>query len=510
MLFFVFILFGVFRNRLLPELKGKQLWEEETVELGDSLSEDPSFYVAGNGWVMDHTRIDISDVNDNTVGDYEIRALSPFSIFTYKVHVRDTRPPELTVGSGWKNVLETGKMYDPEILGIKAEDKSGLTFVKYFYEGQELEKLMFTKPGRPEITVRATDGNANRAETKVTLFVDDPPRFYGVHDQYLLIGSVKDDLDPVFAYDEVDGGLTSEIRTDLSRVDFRNIGDYRVTYSVTDGYGLETSVASTVHIVSSRTRVEEHKNDCVILPEDLAHAVEEDFFTYRPLEEPDRRWVIANCDVSLINIYTMRDDGSTSSGSAFIYEITPEYIYMVSAYHVTGFLEGEPLWITFYDGTRIRITMRSIRLSAGNEASLFRVPVSGIPYHTLVRLREVTTDKDVYDYVKEGTPLLEYCKNWRGGEISTLIKDVNVISFTLSDIQKEFVDQGSYYTATRKSVSGMSGTAIFDLRGVLAGICSKTMYPLETEEPKYRNGCDFILRVDDIDDLMDRAKELAK
>ena len=78
MLFFVFILFGVFRNRVLPELKGKQLWEEETVELGDSLSEDPSFYVAGNGWVMDHTRIDISDVNDNTVGDYEIRALSPF------------------------------------------------------------------------------------------------------------------------------------------------------------------------------------------------------------------------------------------------------------------------------------------------------------------------------------------------------------------------------------------------------------------------------------------------
>ena len=35
MLFFVFILFGVFRNRVLPELKGKQLWEEETVELGE-------------------------------------------------------------------------------------------------------------------------------------------------------------------------------------------------------------------------------------------------------------------------------------------------------------------------------------------------------------------------------------------------------------------------------------------------------------------------------------------
>ncbi|MBO5551871.1 MAG: DUF5011 domain-containing protein, partial [Lachnospiraceae bacterium] len=433
-------------------MKGEQLWEEETIELGDSLREDTSFYVTGNDWVMDHTRIDISDVNNHTVGDYKVRALSPFNIFTYRIHVRDTTPPVLTTGSGWKNVFETGKMYDPDILGVTAEDLSGLTFVKYYYNGQEIEKLLFTKPGRAEITVRATDGNANRTEEKLNLFVDDPPRFYGVHDQYLLIGSVKEDMDPVFAYDEVDGGLTSEIKTDLSQVDFSNIGDYRVTYSVTDGYGLESSVASTLHIVSSRTRVEEHKNDCVIIPEDLAHAVEEDFFTYRALDKPDRKWVIENCDVALINLYTLRDDGSSSSGSAFIYEITPEFVYMVSAYHVTGFLEGEPLWITFFDGSRIRTTMRSIRLSAGNEASLFRVPVSGIPYHTLVRLREVTTDENVYDYVKEGTPLLEYCKNWRGGEIESLIKDTNVISFTLSDIQKEFVDQGSYYTATRKSV----------------------------------------------------------
>ncbi|MBQ8955491.1 MAG: hypothetical protein IJ075_00800 [Lachnospiraceae bacterium] len=466
--------------------------------------------MTGNDWFMDHVKIDISDVNTHTVGDYKVRAVSLFSIYTYKIHVRDTTPPVLTIGDGWKNVLETGKMYDPDIIGAEAKDLSGLSFVKYYYNGQEIEKLLFTEPGRPEITVRATDGNANRAEKTVTLFVDSPPRFYGVHDQYMLIGSGEDDVDPVFAYDEVDGGLTAEIKRDLSKVDFKNIGDYRVTYSVTDGYGLDSSVASTIHIVSSRQRVEEHKDDCVIIPEDFAHAVEEGFFTYEPLEKPDRQWVVDNCDVTLINLYTLRDDGSSSSGSAFIYEITPEYIYMVSAYHVTGFLEGEPLWLTFYDGSRIRMTMRSIRLSAGNEASLFRVPVSGIPYHTLVRLREVTTDEEIYDYVGAGTPLLEYCRNWRGGEIESLIKDVNVISFTLSEIQKKFVDQGSYYTTTRKSVSGMSGTAVFDLRGVLAGICSKTMYPLETEEPKYRNGCDFVLRVDDIDALMDRAKELAK
>ncbi|MCR5773782.1 MAG: DUF5011 domain-containing protein [Lachnospiraceae bacterium] len=504
------IVLGAVWSYLAPRLKGEQLWEEKTIELGDTLTEDPSYYMSGSDWVIDHTVIDVSRVKTDTVGDYKIRAISPFSISTFSVHVDDTVPPEITIGSGWKTVLETGKMYDPEILGIEVSDLSGLTFVKYYYNGQSIDKLMFTKPGNPEITIKASDGNANISEQKVKLFVDSPPKFYGVHDQYLLIGSTEADLDPVFAKDEVDGGLTSEIKTDLTNVDFNHLGDYRVTYSVSDGYGLFSSVSSTIHIVSSKKTVEQQRDKCVILKEDLQYAVDEGFFTYEPNNDNKRKWVIDNCDKTLINLFVANDDGSTSSGSAFIYEITPEYVYMVSVYHVTSALESEPIYITFYDGTKIRTTIRSIRLSAGNEASLFRIAVSSIPYHTFIRLKEVTTEKDIYDHVTAGTPLIEYSKNWRGGEIPTLIRDTSVISFSLSDIQRKFVDNDSYFTVVRKSVSGMSGTAVFDYRGVLAGICSKTMYPLESEEPQYRDGCDFVLMVDDLDDLMDRAKELAR
>ena len=55
----------------------------------------------------------------------------------------------------------------------------------------------------------------------------------------------------------------------------------------------------------------------------------------------------------------------------------------------------------------------------------------------------------------------------------------------------------------------MSGTAVFDLRGVLAGICSKTIYPLESEIPKYRDGCDLLLKVDHLEELMERDGKLA-
>ena len=495
---------------LLPRLEGEQLWEETTLELGESLRDDVSSYVSGNSFIMKHTFIDNSGVNYTKVGDYTVRAVSPFKEYDYKVHIRDTTPPELDIGDGWKNVLSTEEEYDPEVIGIKASDLGGIAFLKYFIDGKETDKLKFSKVSRPELVIRATDGNANSTEKKVRLIVDTPPRFYGVHDQYLLRGSRAEELDPVFACDDVDGGLTAKIRTDISGVSFNNIGDYEIKYEVEDSYGLKTDAEAKLHIVSSQQRVDEHRDDCSISSNDLACAVEEGFFVSEPLSVPDRDKVIEECAPSLVNLFVERADGSTSSGSAFVYRVESDYVYLVSVYHVTSAFENGPLWITFYDGTRIRTAIRSIRLSAGNEASLFRIPVRIIPYHILVRLKEVATEEDIYDQVKEGTPLLEYCKNWRAGEEPEMAMDVNVISMQLTDIQKRYVDAGSYFTTTRRSVSGMSGTAVFDLRGVLAGICSKTMFPVSGEDPVFSDGCDLVLRVDGLDTLFDRSSELAK
>ena len=491
-------------------LKGNPINIEQTIELGDSVITEASYYISGKEWTIEHTGVDASGVNNMKVGDYEIKATNPFAEYTYIVHVRDTTPPELEIGESSKTVLAAGQEYSTDIIGAKAEDLSGLAFIRYLYDGHETDSFLFAEPGRYDVTVRATDANANKTEKEVELFVDTPPEFYGVHDQYVLRGSEESALEPVFAYDEVDGGLTSEIVTDASGVDFNNIGTYRLSYEAQDGYGLKSVSSCSVHIVSSAQRVKAHEDDVSLSKEELSHIVEEEYFAYEPLDSPDRKWVQENCDMTLVNLFVNREDGSTSSGSAFIYDITPEYIYMISVYHVTGFLEGERVQIMFYDGSKVYMTMHSIRLNAGNEASLIRLPISEVPYHTLVRLKQVATSDEIYDTVKAGSQLIEFCKNWRGGEVKDLIKYVQVISFTLSPIQSRYVDNNEYYTATRKSLSGMSGTAVFDYRGILAGICSKTMYPLEAEEPKYRDGCDFVLKVDGIEGLMERVSELDK
>ena len=492
---------------LISFLSGEQLWVERIMELGDPVMTDPVFYVAGNDWVMEHTVVDTAGINNMKVGDYTVKASNPFKEYSYRIYVRDTTPPDLKVGQESSPVLEAGKEYDTAILGAEAVDLSGMAFIRYYYDGKEIDRLLFTKASRPEITIRATDGNMNMIEKKVKLVVDTPPRFYGVHDQYLLIGSSLDDLDPVFACDDADGGLTSAVKRDLSGLNLGNIGDYKVKYEVKDSYGLEARTESTIHVVSSPSQVNGHLDDCRISSSDLSYAVEEGFFESIPFDKPDRDRVISECRTSLVNLMVRYPDGAVSSGSAFIYHVAADYVYMVSVYHVTSELERDPVTITFYDGSSARAAIKSVRLSAGNEAALFKVPVRVVPYHVLVRLKEVATKDDIYDGMKAGTPLIEYCSMWRGGERDSIIKDVRVISLRLSAIQRKYVDGESYFTVTRESESGMSGTAVFDERGVLAGICSKTIMPLENERPQFRDGCDLVLRVDELDEFMDRLDE---
>ena len=488
-------------------LDGEPLWKETTIELGDTMSADPAYYIGGPELTLEHSWVDLSGLNNMKVGDYTVRAGNIFAVFEYTVHVRDTVPPGIMNTYTLDTVLEAGREYDLDILGVTASDLSGRTFLRFYYNDREIHSLCFEEMGRPEIVVEASDINANRSRKEIRLFVDTPPVIYGVHEQYILRGSDGGELDPVFARDDVDGDLADGIEADISGVDFNNIGDYVIAYKVTDSYGLEASAKTTVHVISSAERVKKHYNDHRLTEEELSELIEQDYFTYEPAEENDREAVTALCAPALINLYRSDEDG-IGSGSGFIFDITPEYLYIVSVYHVTSYFDGSPTLITFYDGSQITTTFKSIRLNAGNEASLFRIPVSAVPYHTLIRLREVAYDENIYDSIKVGTELIEYSKNWRAGLKPDIIKYVKVISFTLSEIQQKYVDDDEYFAVTRASENGMSGTAIFDERGVLAGICSKTMLPYEDEIRKFRDGCDFILMVDKLPELMERAGEL--
>ncbi len=487
--------------------RGTPLWESKTIEMGDTVSDSATEYITGPPWTIEHTKIDLSHVNPMKVGNYTVTAKNLFATYDYTLKVRDTTPPTIKIGDISALVLSTGKSYDTSLLKATAEDKSGITHIRYLYSGKEIDELRFEKPGYHQVTVCATDMSQNESKKVVSVLVDDPPEIYGLHEQYLLTGSTVDDLDPVFAKDTKDGDLSDSIKYDTSAIDFSKSGDYKILYNVTDSYHLESSAESTLHVVAAKASVNSHSHDFELSAEDMENLIKYGHFNYEPLSEPDRSWVIKTCDRTLVNLYLDGSD-SVSSGSAFIYDITPEFIYLISVDHVTSELAGNDIKITFYDDTYINTPIHSIRLNNGNEAAMFRLPVSLIPYHTLINLREVAFMEDIYDELVPGDNLIEYCKNWRAGKKDALIKDVKIISYALSEQMKQYVDPDEYFTATRQSEAGMSGTAIFDERGYLAGICSKTLYPMSGEIPIYRNGCDLILKVDRLPELRERASEL--
>ena len=483
------------------------LWDEKTIELGESLEEDPSFYIDGPEWTMSHATVDLTGVDLAKTGNYKVSVRAPFDTREFLIKIRDTTAPGILTADTSNMALAVGKTYDLSILGVSVNDISGTADLHYLHDGSEIEDLFFEDPGIKEIVIRSTDASHNRTEKKIRLLLDTPPVLYGLHDQYVQRGSNADDLDPVFAEDDMDGWLSDQVVSDTYDVDFDTPGDYEAEYSVVDSCGLETAGFLTVHVVTSPSEAALHERDWPVDDDEMEDVCSGGYFGYEPSEKDDRQWVADHCDRCLVNLY-YEDREASSSGSAFIYRITPEYVYFVSAYHVTQFLDDRPVKVTFFDDTSLYYNMDSIRLSAGNEASLFRIPLRRIPYHTLMKLKEVYWDDNIYNELKTGDTLLEYSANFKGGLTGRLIKDVQIISFTLSDIQKRYVDEGEYFCATRRSISGMSGTAVFDLKGRLAGICSKTIYPLENEDEVFREGCDLILKVDHISELMKRADEL--
>ena len=66
------------------------------------------------------------------------------------------------------------------------------------------------------------------------------PKFIGVEDAIIDLGSYFDELDGVQAYDENDGYITSRIKVTGS-VDIQKAGVYEIIYSVSDLSGNTTT-----------------------------------------------------------------------------------------------------------------------------------------------------------------------------------------------------------------------------------------------------------------------------
>lgn len=163
----------------------------------------------------------------------------------------DTEPPVIQLNGDASMTVEAGEPFvDP---GATATDnKDGDISARIVVDPQSIDTSV---TGTYTITYNVSDsaGNAAVEVTRTVEVVDTTPPVItplGANPLTITVGSTYSEPGAT-AYDEVDGDLTSSIVIDDSNVDTSTLGNYTVTYTVSDESGNETTATRTVYVVDT-------------------------------------------------------------------------------------------------------------------------------------------------------------------------------------------------------------------------------------------------------------------
>ena len=437
-------------------------------ELGDHLPTSPTDYLFGYRFIVDKAQIDTSSVDTAKVGYYQAYASLLFYRYSIEIKVEDTTPPEITPFSD-PLYIASGRDYKPEDFAEEISDISGSVKNTLKYGGSQWESISFPMPGNYSVVIESEDPSGNIGSQKIEFTVDDPPVIIGAFDRHLPVGT---DFDPssAVAVDSGDGNLTEKMTVDQGGFQPDSEGDYTVTYTVADSHGLETE-KSVVISICGKDRLSAYKDESdsfALTYDELKLMCDVDFFKYKPLDTPDYERVVEMIEPTLLDLKQNRGGGSYAAGSGCIYNITPEYIYMLSVRHVMKEVAYN-CDIMFFNGVIVNERLKFATSGIHNELALFRIPVSDVPMDTLLRLRQVFVDRDIYSKLFEGDDVVAFAKHWTGTD-EDLIRSMKVRTITTSI--KEFSLINSLLETSSGVVSGMSGTAVVDYKGNLVGLSS--------------------------------------
>ena len=438
--------------------------ERFVVELGDDVSVSPTDYLFGYSFIVNSGSIDVSDVDTGRVGNYKAAANLLFYHYALDISVVDTTPPEI-VPFADELFIATGKDYRPEDFAEKISDCSGEVKCRIEYGGSEWESIDFPIRGRYLLTLEAEDASGNVGSCEISFNADDPPVIIGAFDRHLPVGT-DFDITRAAAADTEDGNLTGRMKVDTGGFDPQTEGSYTVTYRVADSHGLLTEKSVTISVCSRRT-LSLYKDDIALGEDELRLLCNAGYFTYQPLDTPDYDKTVSLVEPTLIDLKQVRSNGY-AAGSGCIYKITPEYTYMLSVKHVLKEV-SRGCSVMFFDGTAVRRDLDYVSSASHNELSMFRIPTADIPADTLMALRQVCVDADIYSTLSEGDEVVAYATHWTGTD-KELIRRMKVKRLTSSISDFGLLD--SLLETTDGVVSGMSGTAVVDLKGRLVGLAS--------------------------------------
>lgn len=216
------------------------------VEYGSEY-QDPSVSASYSGTIFKfiHHDIDvekdISQVDTNTLGEYTVTYKASYKklteTVTRKVIVEDKTAPTITLTSNEDSYTPYDHPYEEE--GYSASDN---------YDGDITDKVQSEeKDGVVYYTVTDSQGNTGSAERKIIYDDREGPQITFDDGEDVSIYVSESFQDQYHAEDDVDGDITSQVEID-GYVDTNTVGDYVLTYTVTDAHGNTSVKTKTVHV----------------------------------------------------------------------------------------------------------------------------------------------------------------------------------------------------------------------------------------------------------------------
>lgn len=219
------------------------------LEYKETLDTSVSRYVEASDRILEQTKVDLSAVDINTVGEYKATATYGNKVLEFTVTVADTVAPEVKFNDELKGIA--GKEITGADIIDTVEDKAGIKSLAFAQNQQSEYKadlsevaLLYDKPGTYENTLVVEDNNGNKIEEDFTLKIveDYEAHVSGIADMIVEQNAEIDWMQNI-AYDE----KIAEVTADATGVDIATPGEYTLVYKIT-GDDQETVVEKTVKV----------------------------------------------------------------------------------------------------------------------------------------------------------------------------------------------------------------------------------------------------------------------
>ncbi len=465
--------------------------KETHLELGETMTTDPAYYLDGEPWIVALSHVDTSSVK-KAIGRYPVYIQHGFEKYTCYVTVTDTTAPVITCDI--KNLtVSPGELVSINSLGLNIEDYSAVENIAFtniastkFYTGLPDEEIaemkeayrkgidmwatefQFAYGGIYVLTITAEDAFHNSSTTTLTLKVEDAPILEVPSDFYVASTADIDYTKHIHAWDFIDEDFSADdVEVDTSQINLSETGTYPISFTGTDSYGLDSTATSTVHVLS-QSELQELINTHQINISD--HVI---IGAYNPYdsgyyEEADLAHMQ---NAALPYLAHIENDHLETFGSAFIISIDESFVTLVTNEHVIT--DDLIVNVTFYDGT---VRNGSVVASDAREDIAFiQIPIDGSSSDSSVdseyvkKLRTAHINKSYWDSLSNdcGLAIGYSCIDINGDiwakETSTIVEKVALRDWnSYKDVRETIISSAP--------LAGSSGSPLFDGHGNLVGM----------------------------------------